>query len=71
MTDHLADAAVGIIGLGYVGSPLAVGPPLVVGFAGAGLRVVGYDLSADPGATGRVSMCGGTTGRVPAYVDVL
>lgn len=65
MTDHLADAAVGIIGLGYVGSPLAVA------FAGAGLRVVGYDLSADPGATGRVSMCGGTTGRVPAYVDVL
>ena len=67
---HLADAAVGILGLGYAGSPLTVAfagaglcveSPLVVAIAGAGLCVADYDLSADPG----------TTGRVPANVDVV
>ena len=33
------DAALAVVGLGYVGMPLAVA------FAGKGLRVIGYDLN--------------------------
>jgi UDP-N-acetyl-D-glucosamine dehydrogenase len=41
VTDHHTDATVGIIGLGYVGLPLAMA------FVEAGLRVIGYDVSAE------------------------
>jgi UDP-N-acetyl-D-glucosamine dehydrogenase len=40
-TTGTRDTSVGIIGLGYVGLPLATA------FAGAGLRVIGYDLAID------------------------
>src|ERR1700722_13570491 len=44
---HNRTATVGIIGLGYVGLPLARA------FAGAGLRVLGFDI--DPGKVAKLN----------------